>query len=117
MSLPNKLFFAAALLALAPGDGACQPAAVEAPPVALSLADAVQRALDKNDRLLDSRDSVEQADLSVRLARSAFRPKVVPNILGSFGQTDVSNQTYRLDLSQRFVTGTELRATAASSTS
>lgn len=83
----------------------------------LSLADAVRRALDKNDRLLGSRDSVEQADLSVRLARSAFKPKIVPNILGSFGQTDVSNQTYRLDLSQRFVSGTELRATAASSTS
>ena len=78
----------------------------------LTLADAVRLALEQNDRLLGSRDSVEQADLSVRLARSAFRPKVVPNVLGSIGQTDISNQTYRLDLSQRMVTGTELRATA-----
>src|SRR5262245_37954233 len=81
-----------------------------APPL-LSLPQAVQRALEQNDRLLSTRDSVEQADLTVRLARSAFRPKVVPNVLGSIGQTDISNQTYRLDFSQRFVTGTEVRAT------
>ena len=88
----------------------------QAPPV-LTLAQAVERALAKNDRLLNTHDTVEQAGLSVRLARSAFRPKVVPNILGSFGQTDVSNQTYRLDVSQRFTTGTEIRASTGSSTS
>ena len=87
------------------------PAATPAP--LLTLSEAVERALQRNDRLLGSRDSLEQADLTVRLARSAFRPKVVPNVLGSFGQTDISNQTYRLDVSQRFTTGTELRANAA----
>jgi outer membrane protein TolC len=87
-----------------------------APPPLLTLVQAVERALLKNDRLLGARDNVEQADLGVRLARSSFRPKLVPNILGSFGQTDVSNQTYRLDLSQRFTTGTELRASTGSST-
>jgi outer membrane protein TolC len=30
-------------------------------------------------------------------------------MLGSFGQTDISSQTYRVDLSQRLTTGTELR--------
>jgi outer membrane protein TolC len=85
--------------------------AQEAPVRVLSLAEAAQRALLQNDRLLGSRDAVEQADLSVRLAKATFRPKVVPNVFGSLGQTDISNQTYRLDLSQRFVTGTELRAT------
>ena len=76
---------------------------------ALTLHDAVQEALGHNDRIVNQRDAAAQADLSVRLARNAFQPKVTPNILGSFGQTDVSSQTYRLDLSQRFVTGTEAR--------
>ena len=75
----------------------------------LTLHDAVQEALGHNDRIVNQRDAAAQADLSVRLARNVFQPKVTPNILGSFGQTDVSSQTYRLDLSQRFVTGTEAR--------
>jgi outer membrane protein TolC len=92
-------------LALESSVAAAQPG----PPV-LTLADAVREALVRNDRMIDQQDSVEQARLSVRLARNDFRPKVVPNIQGSFGRTDVSNQTYRMDLSQRLVTGTELRA-------
>jgi outer membrane protein TolC len=91
----------------------------ESPPVGapqlLTLSEAIERALLRNDRLINSDDSVEQARLSLRLARSAFRPKLVPNVHGSFGQSDTSNQTYRLDLSQRFVTGTELRGTLATS--
>jgi outer membrane protein len=82
----------------------------------LSLAAAVGQALTANPRLLDARDTVEQANVSLRLARSDFRPKVVPNIVGSFGQTDVSNQMYRVDMSQRFTTGTELRATVGTAT-
>lgn len=78
----------------------------------LTLAQALQEALAHNDRLADLHDAVEQADLSVHLARNVFAPKVVPNVQGSFGQTDVSNQTYRVDLSQRFSTGTEWRAGA-----
>ncbi len=82
----------------------------------LSLPDAVALALIQNDRLINMQDNVEQAQLSLRLARSNFRPKIVPNILGSFGQSSVSNQTYRIDLTQRFVTGTELRAGVGAST-
>jgi outer membrane protein TolC len=86
------------------------------PPAPLTLADAVARALAQNDRLLDVRDNVTQAGNGVRAARSYFRPQVVPNILGSFGQTDISNQTYRVDVAQRFTTGTELRAGVATIT-
>jgi outer membrane protein TolC len=83
----------------------------------LTLADAVGQALARNDRIAGLRDGTEQADLSVRLARNSFRPKLVPNVLGSFGQSDVSNQTYRVDVTQRFPTGTALVATIGTSTS
>lgn len=80
----------------------------------LALRDAVARALDYNVRLLDSRDGVEQAALSLELARSEFRPQITPNMFGSFGGNDLSNQRYSLDFSQRFTTGTDLRATVGS---
>lgn len=83
----------------------------------LTLAQAVHEALLRNDRVINERDSLEQATLGVRLARNNFQPKVVPNIQGSFGQTDVSNQTYRVDLLQRFTTGTEVRVGVGTSTS
>lgn len=81
------------------------------PPAAptLSLTDAVNEALVNNERLINQHDAIEQADLGLRLARNAFRPKVTPNIFGSFGRTDVSSQTYRVDVTQKLVTGTELR--------
>ncbi|MGB7218397.1 MAG: TolC family protein [Vicinamibacterales bacterium] len=79
-------------------------------PSRLTLAQAVQDALVQNDRMIAQNDTAEQANLSVRLARNTFSPKVVPNVLGSFGQSDVSNQTYRLDLTQKLTTGTELKA-------
>jgi outer membrane protein len=82
----------------------------------LTFSQAVKEALLHNDRLVDEADNIEQANLSVELARSAFRPKIVPNIQGSFGQTDVNNQNYRLDLTQRFSTGTEVRAGIGTST-
>ena len=75
----------------------------------LTLAQAVNEALVKNERLVNQRDAIAQADLGLRLARNTFRPKVTPNIFGSFGRTDVSSQTYRVDVSQKLVTGTELR--------
>ena len=75
----------------------------------LTLKDAVNEALAKNERLVNQSDSITQADLGLRLARNTFRPKVTPNIFGSFGRTDVSSQTYRVDVSQKLVTGTELR--------
>ena len=78
-------------------------------PAVLTLADAVDEALVKNDRLIDQRDTTTHAELGLRLARNAFHPKIIPNILGSFGQTDVSSQVYRVDVAQRFTTGTEMR--------
>ena len=81
----------------------------QAPPQTLTLGDAVKEALVKNERLVTQADTIAQADLGLRLARNTFRPKVTPNIFGSFGRTDVSSQTYRVDVSQKLVTGTELR--------
>ena len=93
----------ACLLASAPSSLLAQSTPV------LTLSQAVDEALAKNDRLLAQHDAVTQSDLGLRLARNEFRPKVTPNMLGSFGQTDISSQTYRVDLSQRLTTGTELR--------
>jgi outer membrane protein TolC len=83
----------------------------------LTLREAVDSALVRGDRSLTQQDFVEQASLAVVAAANAFRPKLVPNLSGSFGQTDVSDQTYRLDVSQRFATGTEFRAGVGASTS
>jgi len=91
-------------------------AAAQNAPV-ISVAQAVSEALVQNDRLVNQRDTIAQSDLAVRLARNVFQPKITPNVLGSFGQTDVNSQTYRLDLSQRFSTGTEIRAGAGTATS
>ena len=84
------------------------PVAAQSPPP-LTLADAVNEALANNERIVNQADAIAQADLGLRLARNTFRPKVTPNIFGSFGRTDVSSQTYRVDVTQRLVTGTELR--------
>ena len=81
-----------------------------APSPALSLAAAVNEALVKNERVVNQSDAIAQADLGLRLARNTFRPKVTPNIFGSLGRDDISSQTYRVDVSQKLVTGTELRA-------
>ncbi len=88
----------------------------QANPPLLTLAEAVELALRYNDRLITLDESLDQANLSVSVARSAFAPKVVPNVLGSFGQTDISNQTYGLDTSKRFSFGTELRSRIGTST-
>jgi len=64
----------------------------------LTLAQAIGDALVKSDQAINQRDAIQQAALGLKLARNGFTPKIVPNISGSFGQTDVSNQTYRLDL-------------------
>jgi outer membrane protein len=101
-------FFVALCLTRLAGPAAAQ--SVQPAANVLTLGDAVREALVQNDRMLNEQDSIEQARLGVRLARNDFRPKVVPNIQGSFGRTDLINQTYRLDVSQRLVSGTELRA-------
>jgi len=88
----------------------------QSPPV-LTLERAVTEALAKNERMLNQHDTIEQAALGVRLARNTFQPKVVPNVLGSFGQTDINSQTYRVDVTQKFTTGTEVRLGVGTSTS
>jgi len=95
---------------LLPGLGSPRPCPAQETPPLLTLTQAIQRSLAQGDRTAVLQDAVEGADLGVRLAQSAFRPKIIPNVLGSFGNSDLSNQTYRLDLTQRFATGTELRA-------
>jgi outer membrane protein len=82
----------------------------------LTLEQAVQEALIRNDRILNQHDATEQASLGVRLARNTFQPKVTPNVLGSFGQTNINSQNYRVDVSQKFVTGTEVRLGIGTST-
>ena len=51
----------------------------------------------------------EQANLSLRLADSAFLFKVLPSALGSFGQNNLGNQNYGVSVSQKLQGGTELR--------
>lgn len=95
---------------------AAGPAAAQtAPP--LTLAQAVNEALSKNERLLNQADATTQADLGLRLARNTFKPKVTPNIFGSFGRTDISSQVYRVDLSQKLTTGTDLRLSVGTASS
>lgn len=110
----QRLSARALLIVLASFAAATVTASAEGP--LLTLSQAVGEALLRNDRMISQHDDIEQAGLGVRVQRNAFQPKIVPNILGSFGQTDVSNQTYRLDLSQRFTTGTEVRLATGAST-
>ena len=82
----------------------------------LPLAEAVRVALLNNERVLSSRESIDQARLGVNLAESAFGTKITPNVLGSFGQSDVRNQTYGVGASRRFPTGTEVRMDVGAAT-
>jgi outer membrane protein len=92
------------------------PAASAQPAPMLTLQQAVLEALERNERLLDQHDATEQAALGVRLARNTFQPKVTPNVLGSFGQTNINSQTYRVDVTQKFVSGTEIRFATGTAT-
>jgi outer membrane protein len=95
---------------------AASPAAAQTAPL-LTLEQAVTEALGRNDRLVNQADTTAQADLGLRLARNTFKPKVTPNIFGSFGRTDISSQTYRVDLSQKLTTGTDLRLSIGTASS
>ena len=94
---------------------AAGPRAQEAAPL-LTLREAVMVALAGNERMLGSREAVEQARLGRTLAESAFRTRITPNVLGSFGQSDVRNQNYGVGASKRFATGTEFRMDVGAST-
>jgi outer membrane protein len=91
-------------------------AEVSAQSPVLTLRQAVAEALVRNDRVLDHADAAVQSELDVRIARSAFRPKIVPNVFGSFGQTDLASQHYRVDVTQRLTSGTEVRLGLGTST-
>lgn len=82
----------------------------------LTLREAVLVALASNERMLNSRESIDQARLNRTLAASAFGTRITPNLLGSFGQSDVRNQTYGVGASRRFTTGTEVRIDTRAST-
>lgn len=94
---------------------AAGPRAQDAAPL-LTLQEAVVVALAGHERMLGAREAVEQARLGRTLAESAFGLRITPNVLGSFGQSDVRNQTYGVGTSKRFVTGTELRLDVGAST-
>jgi outer membrane protein len=96
--------------------GAVSTARAQEAASVLTLAQAVNEALARNDRLVTQQDFTEAADLGVRAANSVFRPKIIPNIRGSFGQTNVANQNYGLTVSQRFVSGTEMSVGFGAST-
>ncbi|MBY0497573.1 MAG: TolC family protein [Cyanobacteria bacterium] len=91
--------------------------AQSSPPPALTLADAVGEALVRNERVINQTDTITQADLGLRLARNTFKPKITPNIFGSLRRDDISSQTYRVDVSQKLVTGTELRLSTGTASS
>ena len=111
----SKRFLSVATWALG-GWLAAWPAAAQTSSV-LTLERAVGEALAKNERLINQADTITQADLGLRLARNTFKPKVTPNIFGSFGRSDVSSQTYRVDLSQKLTTGTDLRLSVGTASS
>ena len=89
-------------------------AAQAAVPV-LSLRMAVAQALDRNPTILNARATADQASQTLRLANSAFTPKVLPSLSGALGQTDLSNQTYGVNVSQRFHSGVEFRGNLTAS--
>lgn len=88
---------------------AARPAHAQTPD-AITLDLAVHAALMQNARVVNERDAVEQAALFRHAARNVYRPKLVPNVQGSLGQTDAAAQTYRVDFLQRTTSGTEVRA-------
>ena len=95
--------------------GAVDAGAQDAAPQ-LTLRAVVDAALANNDRVATSREGVEQARLGRTVAEAAFATRVTPNLLGSFGQSDVRNQTYGVGASRRFPTGTEVRVDVGAST-
>jgi len=104
----HKSVAPAACLVMAVAAG-LMPLAAQQGARVLTLGQAVSEALLKNDRVINQHDNAERAGLAVRAARSAFQPKIVPNMQGSFGQTDIAGQTYRVDVNQQFSNGTAIR--------
>ena len=82
------------LICVLPGARSDAGQSTALPSSRLSLGAAVAEALDHSPAIVNARSTIEQAALSVRLASSAFDFKVLPSMLGSFGQSSLSNQTY-----------------------
>ena len=88
----------------------------QAPGPLLTLREAVLVALANNERMLSSRETIEQAQFGRTLAESAFGTRITPNVFGSFGQSHVRNQPYGIGASKQFTTGTEVRMDVGAST-
>jgi len=93
-----------------------QPSATASRPPLLTIAEAVDQALVNNERVLAARDAVEDAAQGVRIARAAFEPQIEPTAFGWFGQSNLSNQSLGLRVSQRLTTGTVISGDAEAST-
>lgn len=86
-------------------------------PASLSVGEAVRLALQNNNRIRDALDAIEEAKIARRTAQAEFRPKFVPNVLGALAGSNSTNESYRLDLFQRFTTGAEIHATVGAASS
>ena len=113
-SVPIKGWLVLVLAAVALQSGAASWAQGQLP--LLTLRQAVLVALAENERVVASLEDMERARLGRILAGSVFATRVTPNLLGSFGQSDVRNQTYGVGVSRRFTTGTEVRLDVGAST-
>jgi outer membrane protein len=78
----------------------------QAPP--LTLREAITEALNRNRTIVAARAGIDQAQQSLRLADDAFGLKLLPNMSGALGRTTLSNQAYGLNMSQKFVGGTQI---------
>jgi outer membrane protein len=76
----------------------------------LRLADAVREAIAQSASAMDAGDAVTLANAGLRLSHSQVSPQVTMDALGSFGQSNLANQTYGARFSQQFTTGTQVRA-------
>ncbi len=75
--------------------------------VPLSLDEAVSLALQHNLDLLNSRDRMMSADISLDTAQSEFRVSIRPEVSGLYQQSDELDQSYGVRFSKRFTTGSE----------
>jgi outer membrane protein TolC len=76
----------------------------------LLLSEAVRLALDEATTVLDAAANVAESEIALRAARGLYWPKFTSNALGNYGQEVAAGQTFGATLSQRFQTGTEVRA-------
>lgn len=104
--------------ALCLGSAAAAASAQEVAAPIFTLADAVRLALRHSGSIHDAAGATEEARIARQVAQSAFRPKLVPHVLGAIGGPDtISNQRYGLDVFQRFPRGTEFQAAVGTSSS